>query len=172
MYNNNDDATTERIKKQEKKYRYITTLLLNDMFSGTTNTIQHTIHTEKVDVRFTAVTDNGSMITYDIEVKERNKNIEQYPNAELRCKKYEGMKEVSYNDNLIYIVFLNQKEAYIYNLTKMDWSTVRKDNWKIKKTQYKDNSTYVDELTYFIPVKLACKKINVEKYYKLYNANN
>ena len=172
MYKNDDEATKERIKKQEKKYRYITTLLLNDLFSGTTNTIKHTPYWEKVDVRFTATTDNYTNYTYDIEVKERNKDIIESPFAELKVEKYERMKKVNYNKKLLYIVFLNKQEAYIYDLSSINLDTIEQKLWHIKETQYDDSSEYEDVLTYFIPVSKAIKIINVEKYYKLYNANN
>lgn len=172
MYKNDDEATKERIKKQEKKYRYITTLLINDYFSGMTNTIQHTPYWEKVDVRLTATTDNYTKFTYDIEVKERNKDIKESPFAELKVAKYERMKKVNKNKRLLYIVFLNSKEAYIYDLKKLDWAKVEEKLWHIKETQYDDNSEYEDVPTYFIPIEQAIKIINVENYYKLYNANN
>lgn len=174
MYNNNDDITKERIDKQEEKYRYITIRFLKDLFSGYTITaISGTPTQEGVDVRFSAITNNG-IVTYDVEVKERNKTeqqIKQYPTSELKLSKYNSMCSAHTNNRLIYIQYVNEV-AYIYDMDKLDWDKVRTYNWKIKKTQYDDDSEYIIVPTYFIPYNQTLKKINVEKYYSDYYANN
>lgn len=173
MYKN-DDATKERINKQEDKYRYITINFIKDLFSGYTITaISGTPTTEGVDVRFSAITSNG-IETYDVEVKERNKTeqkLKQYPTSELKHSKYNSMCSAHTNNKLIYIQYVNEV-AYIYDMDKLNWNKVKTYNWKIKKTQYDDNSEYQIVPTYFIPYNQSLLKINAHKYFKDYYANN
>lgn len=168
----NEELKNARIKAQELKYRYITINFIKDLFSGVTITnISGTPIDCGVDVRFTAITHNGNVITYDVEVKERNKskeNIIKYPNSELKQSKYNSMKESHHNQHLIYIQYINHKWAMIYDINKLDLEHRKTRNWKIKKTEYDDDSEYIVVPAYFIPYKEKKLKINVEKYYRDY----
>lgn len=172
MYKNDDDATKERISRQEAKYRYITINFLTDLFNGKITNISGTPDNCGVDVRFTAVTSTG-IETYDVEVKERNKSqtlMERYPTAELKKAKYNSMCSAHTNNKLIYIQYINEV-AYIYDMDKLNWEQVKLEDWNIKYTQYDDTSNIKTTPTYFIPYTQSLNKINVSKYYKDY-ANN
>ena len=165
----NEELKNARIKAQEIKYRYITINFIKDLFSGyTISNISGTPIDCGVDVRFTAITHNGNVITYDVEVKERNKskeNIIKYPNSELKKSKYNSMKESHHNKHLIYIQYINSKWAMIYDVDKLNLDERKTEDWLIKKTEYDDNSEYIVVPTYFIPYAEKKLKINVEKYY-------
>lgn len=164
--------TEHRIYAQEMKYRYITTKFLKELFKGKIIAISGTPVLEGVDIRFSAMT-KGEMITYDVEVKERNKSNEQmitYPSSELKKSKFHSMTTAHTNQHLIYIQYVNEV-AYIYDMDKIDMDDIPIGMWRIKKTQYADNSEYVEYPTYFIPYDMTVKKINASKYYKDYAAN-
>lgn len=165
----NKEKKEARIKAQELKYRYIATRLIQDLFSAhTITTIEHTPIRCGVDVRFTATTRNGTIITYDIEVKERNKTREQiiqYPTSELKKPKYQSMKAAHINQKLIYIQFINSKWAMIYDVDKLNLDNRDTVDWYIKKTEYDDESEYIVVPTYFIPYKEKIMKFNSEQYF-------
>lgn len=169
------EEVKRRIAIQEHKYRYITSLLLQDLFDSHCNggTISGTPDTYGVDIKFTANTKNYGEITYDIEVKERNKSEEKmikYPNSELKKKKYESMCSAHTNTRLIYIQYVNEV-AYVYNMDKVNWDNISLIDWKIKKTQYDDDSDNEVVPTYFIPYDQKVNIIDAHKYYQEYYAN-
>lgn len=171
-----EEEVKKKIAIQEHKYRYITSLLLQDVFSPycTGGTIVGTEYTCGIDVRFTANTINYGDITYDIEVKERNKSEEkmiEYPNSELKKKKYESMCSAHTNTRLIYIQYVNEV-AYVYNMDKVNWDNVLKLDWKIKKTEYDDESEYEIVPTFFIPYTQKVNIIDAHKYFDNYYANH
>lgn len=115
-------------------------------------------------------------VDFNVEIKERNKSDEQlkkYPNVELRVAKYRRMKNQSKGKPLFYLVLLNEKIGYLFNITNIDkLKGVYTFNWRIKQTQLDPNSEYVDELTYSIPVDNAIRTEDISKYYTdYYNAN-
>jgi hypothetical protein len=109
---------------------------------------------------------------YDIEIKERNKTretVEKYPYAELKVSKYNNMlKDKGPNSDLLYIVLLNQKLAFIFNLSTLDWSKVQRTTWTIKEIQYEEGSETRDTEVYLIPYTMADRMIGCEQYYTEY----
>lgn len=163
----------KRIKKQEQKDRYIATILLNNLFSTCTDSYSITAHNWDAPVDLTLdFTKNDKKFKYDFEVKERNKNIEKYNNAELREKKLNNLLKNSDN-NLYYIVLLNEQTAYIYNLRKIDFSKIEKINWNIKYCQLNEienaDNYITTEATYLIPTSEAEKKVDITDIYNMYN---
>lgn len=165
----NNYETTEKIKKQEKKDRFIVTVLLTKLFANYADNYTITAHpfsaATDINLHFTK---NGEEKSYEFEIKERNKDINKYNFAELRVKKLQHIKE-NYKDNIYYIVLLNQKTAYIYNLSKIDFNEIETFKWTIKDTQLDNNSTVSEHLTYKIPTSFAVRQINVTDIYNLYN---
>ena len=101
-------------------------------------------------------------------MKERNKTKEQiiqYPTSELKKPKYESMKAAHINQKLIYIQFINSKWAMIYDIDKLNLEHRKTRNWKIKETEYDDDSEYIVVPTYFIPYKEKIMKFNSEQYF-------
>lgn len=165
----NEELKNARINAQEFKYRYIGINFLKDLFKGKIIAISGTPTLEGVDIRFSAMT-KGEIVTYDVEVKERNKTqyqLKRYPNSELKKAKKESMYSAHTNQHLIYIQFVNEI-AYIYDMDKLNWDDVEFRFWKIKKTQYDDNSEYVDTPTYFIPYTQRLMAVDAHKYYDNY----
>lgn len=163
----------KRIKKQEQKDRYIATILLNNLFSNCTDSYSIIAHAWDAPVDLTLdFTKGNRQFKYDFEVKERNKDIEKYNNAELREKKLKNLLNNS-NNNLYYIVLLNQQTAYIYNLKKIDFSKVEKIDWNLKYCQLNEienaDNYITTETTYLIPTELAEKKVDITDIYNMYN---
>lgn len=162
----------DKIDIQEEKYRIITSKLLQDLFKDKLVAISGTPYGEGVDIRFTATTDNDE-VTYDVEVKERNKSTEnliKYPTAELKKSKYENMLTAHTNTKLIYIQYINET-AIIFDMDKLNWNKVRLYNWRIKHTEYDDDSEYEVVPTYFIPYYQRLMIIDAHQYFEYY-ANN
>lgn len=153
----------EKIDKHERKYRYITTQLLNDLFYEHQLTIHQTPVKCHVDVCFTA--DNH---TYDIEVKTRNKNINKYPYVELKHSKYHNMLLDHKNDTLIYMVVVNKETAYFFNLSKMKMDELQSDKIQIKKVEYLEDSELEIVDIFQIPISKAVVKVPVKQYIERY----
>lgn len=152
-----------KIDKHEQKTRYIATQVINDLFFNHLLTIEQAPIRKHVDLSFTA-----DSHTYDVEVKTRNKDVKQQPFVELKHSKLKNMKKDNHNDTLIYMVIVNDKDAYFFNLSKLDWNLVDSFDWRIKKIEYLKDSEYEIQPTYKIPLSQASLKINVEEYLNKY----
>lgn len=153
----------QRIDKHEQKTRYIATQVINDLFFNHLLTIEQAPIKKHIDLSFTA-----DSYTYDVEVKTRNKDVKLSPYVELKHSKLRNMRKDNKNKNLIYLVIINDKDAYFFNLTKLDWSLVDSFDWKIKKIEYMENSDYEIQPTFKIPISQAILKINIEEYMEKY----
>ena len=163
-----------KIDIQEEKYRIITTELLKEIFKDKLIAVSGTPYGEGVDIRFSAYTNNNTIVTYDVENKERNKSTEdliKYPTSELKKSKYENMLTAHTNNKLIYIQYVNET-AIIYDMDKLNWDKIKLYNWKIKHTQYDDESEFEVVPTYFIPYYQRIMMIDAHKYFDYYYANN
>lgn len=160
-----------RIEIQEKKDRKITAMMLVELFSDKVDTLTIVNHPKECNIDLSmSFTRNEHDTTYDFEIKERNKDINKYPTAELKQKKLNEMLAASKPNNpLYYVVLLNGKEAYIYNVRQIQWDSLQTVNWNIKKRQMEDGCTLQSELTYIIPISLASYRMNVEHIYKRIN---
>lgn len=156
-------AKQQKIDKHEQKTRYIATQVINDLFFNHLLTIEQAPIKKHIDLSFTA-----DCHTYDIEVKTRNKDIKKSPFVELKHSKLKNMKKDNHNDNLIYMVIVNDKDAYFFNLSKIDWKLIKSFQWRIKKIEYLDNSDYEVQDAYQIPISLASLKINIEEHIEKY----
>ena len=117
-----------------------------------------------------------NLVKVVIEIKERYKDAEQlkkYPDIELKVSKYERIKRASKGRAIYYFVLLNETTGYIIDITDINkLKGVNIFNWRIKRTQLDDNSDYVIEPTYSIPVNNAARTIDISKYYKDYYDSN
>ena len=159
----------KKIELQEKKDRFIATKCLQQILSGGTELeINPTDILDYVDLNCSIKNRKGKTVPFNVEIKERykdEKQLEKYPNAELKVSKLKRMKSVTNKGTkLLYMVLLNDKECLLFDLDKLDWTKVDTHIWRIKKTQLDPNSGYIDELTHFIPYALAIKRIDISKY--------
>ena len=97
-------------------------------------------------------------------------NLIKYPTAELKKSKYENMLTAHTNTKLIYIQYINET-AIIFDMDKLNWNKVRLYNWRIKHTEYDDDSEYEVVPTYFIPYYQRLMIIDAHQYFEYY-ANN
>ena len=125
----------ERIKQQEEKYRILMSKLIRRLTVRCEYVnIESTPIWCHVDLKVTADTS-----TMDIEIKERNeKTYSQY--IPLKVKKYKNMLKDHFNKKLLYVSFVNNEKAYIFDLTNLDLNKEKKEIWHIKKTQFDRNS--------------------------------
>lgn len=163
-----DKELKEKIRKQEIKDRYIGTKVLEQVFSGRNITCTALPVWANTDIACSATGKNGNTVNFQVEVKERNKSdwqLEKYPQAELKVDKLKKMKQYAGdNAKLVYMVLLNDKEALLFYLNKIDFSKIDKTVWHIKKTQYDNYSEYEEAPIYLIPYSMAFKKIDITEF--------
>lgn len=158
----------------EEKDRYITTMMLNDVFKSCDSITLSGTCNQYCPVDMTGEIRKGKNIcNLNIEIKSRNKTEYQllkYPDCELKVSKLKRM--ISYTDKntkLLYVVLLNEQFGYIFDCDNIDWEKIEVKDWKIRKRQVDENSEYVIEPTYLIPVEYACKIIDIKPYYHMFN---
>lgn len=160
----------KRIDAQESKDRYVAERCLKDNIlkcCGNNLSISATPTTCYVDLKC-----NVGITYFNVEIKERFKKgifLKENPVAELKVSKLKRMRSATPEDTrLFYMVLLNQRTCYLFDLDNLDWENVECRLWHIKKTQLDDDSEYVDELTYFIPYSMAVRKCDCSKYFSEY----
>lgn len=162
----------KRIYYQEVKDRWLATQILkNDVFShGKDVRITATNFVDHVDLKGSVVNMNGKKIHFNVEVKERFKNAinyVRYPNAELKQWKLNYLLRNTPSDTkLLYMVMVNEKECYVYQLDKIDFGSLETFTWIIRNCQLDKTSDYSANLTYKLPFNMAVKKVDCSKYYK------
>lgn len=166
-------STEKKITTQERKYRWLTTALLNNLFTSTLNTIQQMPVGCSVDVRLTATTEDNIEHTYDIEVKEMKGN---YSTSILRVGKFEAMQKAHINQNLMYISFKVDKvkqtcTAIVYDLNKIDMKHLPIIQCELKDTEFDTNSSSKKVPCYLFQHSQAVKQIDCTELYRSY-ANN
>lgn len=177
------DETTDKIVKNENRDRYVAARMIYDSVKEGVENISITPTdlycpydlTMNCDVPvFEYNTTANCQVV--IEIKERYKDAEQlkkYPDIELKVSKYERIKRASKGRAIYYFVLLNETTGYIIDITDINkLKGVNIFNWRIKRTQLDDNSDYVIEPTYSIPVDNAARTIDISKYYKDYYDSN
>ena len=117
-----------------------------------------------IDARMTVMKNNKSK-NYVIEIKERNFNgkLEYLP---MKCKKYINvMKQVKNGETPLAVYLVNDKDFYIYDLSKLDMNKVKMDNWKIPKVNFCDNTEYEETPCFFFPIEQTIYKGEIKKEY-------
>lgn len=168
-------AINAKIEAQEAKDRYVASECLKWLIpNGRDLEINPTKITDYVDLNCSVVIPNGFKVPFNVEIKERFKNEEQlkkYPHAELKVDKLERMKSVTPEDtSLLYMVLLNNKTCFIFNMDKLDWSKVETRKWRIKRTQLNPNSDYITVPTHFIPYELAVATMDCSNFFQQYES--
>ena len=159
----------EACLKEEEIGRIVGEKCLNEFLKNYDHKIELTELRSSVDLKGT-VKCLGGDIPFNVEIKQRNKTpgqLAKYPNVELRRDKLQRMfKDTPKGTELIYIVLLNEYECYIFNLKTIDWSSMPRFDWKIRKIQVNNNSSYESYLTYQIPFSEAIAHIDCSKYFQ------
>lgn len=162
-----ENNLNQQIELQEIKDRYVANKCLNKVFTNKNLLIYPTDISCSVDLK--CFVNNRP---FNVEIKERYKNgkqLEKYPNAELKVDKLRRMRlETPQGTPLIYMVLLNEEKCLMFNLDKLDWTTVEKRDWWIKRTQLDPNSDYVCTPTYFIPYSAATVTMDCKEFYTQY----
>ena len=164
----------EAITEQELKDRYVASECLKYLMNrGTFKVkIKPAGITSNIDLRCKLVDKDSNETPFYVEIKERYKDevtLEEYPFAELKVEKYNGMEAITPDNTfLYYMVLLNEEKCMLFNLHELDWSKVKTVIWHIKKTQYWDQSYYFDTPVYMIPYEMAEAECDCKKYYENY----
>jgi len=168
---NSMSSIDKLIQMQEFRDRMIAVWILKDCCTGENLKMWRTNLKDPVDVKGECMF-MGSPFKFNLEIKERNKTDKQlqlYPHAELRIDKYQRMRETTeYDTNLLYMVLLNQKTCYLYNMSTINWDKITTYDWEIKKTEMDKNSEKTTLPIFQIPFNLAFLTLDCSKYYEDY----
>ena len=167
------EEITQRVIKQEERTRKALDKLIPDLFKGCKIKSNPTSIFCNVDYQFTATTQSKDVYTYDVEVKEFDRDYEYIYILDaigIKLEKYIRMKkfnEESGNDKLIYMVILNDA-VVIYDLKKIDLNKCHFFLWEQRQTQYDYNSPTVKLPAMNLPLNQATyiNYINKNKYYE------
>ena len=100
---------------------------------------------------------------YNVEIKERQQDMEKYQTLPLKVKKYCNIIENTDQTTTPLIIYLlNNSEYYIFNLNKIDLNKVELKNWNIAKVQYCENQTFEFQPTFFLPLNMAVYNGKIE----------
>ena len=96
---------------------------------------------------------NNEVYRYNIEIKSRKQNMEEYNTLPLTVKKYCNVKEsCKLGEKAIYLSIVNEEEYYIFDLFKLNMNNVTIKNWLINDIEYSDNPVKKKIPTLFIPI--------------------
>ena len=155
--------------KEEELGRIVGEKCLDEFLNNYDHHLELTELRSSVDLKGSLLCKDGE-IFFNVEIKQRNKTPEQlakYPNVELRRDKLQRMMEQTpKGTELIYVVLLNESDCYIYNLKILDWSSMPRFDWNIRKIQVSSNSGYESYLTYQIPFSEAIAHLDCTKYFQ------
>ena len=112
------------------------------------------------DMRFNYTNKQGHKRYFNVEIKERNQDMNKYHTLPLKASKYcDLMDDTLTSEKPLYIVLLNDSEYYIFDLTALDWNEIKLKNWKINAVEFdprNDKREKVKQPTFFIPIEQAC----------------
>lgn len=105
------------------------------------------------DAKMYFIDNNNEVYRYNIEIKSRKQNMEEYDTLPLTVAKYCNVKEsCKLGEKPIYISIVNEEEYYIFDLDKLDMNNAKIRNWYINDIEYSNNPTKKKIPTMFIPV--------------------
>lgn len=104
------------------------------------------------DAKMYLIDNNNEVYRYNIEIKSRKQNMEDYDTLPLTVAKYCNVKEsCKLGEKPIYISLVNGEEYYIFDLSQLDMNNVMIKNWLINDIEYSANPTKKKIPTMFIP---------------------
>ncbi len=153
----------KRVNEQENKDYVYTVNLLTDLFNNYETTFTQMPEFHPTDVRLKVV--GHQPHKYNIEVKTRNQDMDKYHTIPLKEAKLNGMiNDTKEDEKLLYIVFVNDYQYFIFDIDNIDFNKVEKRNWRIKKQEYNiGKDEYITVPTYFIPIELSVNNGLIKK---------
>ena len=143
----------EKADLQELKDYQMTVAILSKLFKKYNPQFSRMAKGCVFDAKMYFIDNNNEVYRYNIEIKSRKQNMEEYDTLPLTVAKYCNVKEsCKLGEKPIYISLVNGEEYYIFDLDKLDMNNVTIKNWYINDIEYSNNPTKKKIPTMFIPV--------------------
>lgn len=143
----------EKADLQELKDYQMTVAILSKLFKKYNPQFSRMAKGCVFDAKMYFIDNNNEVYRYNIEIKSRKQNMEEYDTLPLTVAKYCNVKEsCKLGEKPIYISLVNGEEYYIFDLDKLDMNKVKIKNWYINDIEYSNNPTKKKIPTMFIPV--------------------
>lgn len=146
-------TTEQRIQEQENKDFRVVESIMHRIFTGNNITIKQEEYGSHTDMRMTATTALGD-VKYNIEIKSKTGDVEEYGEVPLRLEKYIYMTGSTHSDERLIYIVLSNGYYHVFNLTNLNLNNVKLRNWRIKDTEYNSNSGMRQQPCMFIPLSL------------------
>lgn len=143
----------QKADEQELKDYQMTVAILSKLFKKYNPQFSRMAKGCVFDAKMYFIDNNNEVYRYNIEIKSRKQNMEEYDTLPLTVAKYCNVKEsCKLGEKPIYISLVNGEEYYIFDLDKLDMNNVTIKNWYINDIEYSNNPTKKKIPTMFIPV--------------------
>ena len=143
----------EKTDKQELKDYQNTVEILSRLFKKYNPQFSRMAKGCVFDAKMYFITNDNEVYRYNIEIKSRKQNMEEYDTLPLTVQKYCNVKEAcKLGEKAIYLSIVNEEEYYIFDIDKLDMNKVKIKNWYINDIEYSDNPTKKKIPTMFIPI--------------------
>lgn len=143
----------KKADEQELKDYQMTVKILSRLFKAYQPNFSMMAKGCVFDAKMYFITNDNEVYRYNIEIKSRKQNMEDYDTLPLTVAKYCNVKEsCKLGEKPIYISLVNGEEYYIFDLDKLDMNKVRIKNWLINDIEYSDNPSKKKIPTMFIPI--------------------
>lgn len=143
----------EKTDKQELKDYQNTVKILSQLFKKYNPQFSRMAKGCVFDAKMYFITNDNEVYRYNIEIKSRKQNMEEYDTLPLTVQKYCNIIEsCKLGEKPIYISIVNDEEYYIFDLSRIDMNKVTIKNWYINDIEYSDNPVKKKIPTMFIPV--------------------
>lgn len=143
----------EKTDKQELKDYQNTVKILSRLFKKYNPQFSRMAKGCVFDAKMYFITNDNEVYRYNIEIKSRKQNMEEYDTLPLTVQKYCNVKEAcKLGEKAIYLSIVNEEEYYIFDIDKLDMNKVKIKNWYINDIEYSDSPTKKKIPTMFIPV--------------------
>ena len=143
----------EKTDKQELKDYQNTVKILSRLFKKYNPQFTMMAKGCVFDAKMYFITNDNEVYRYNIEIKSRKQNMEEYDTLPLTVQKYCNIIEsCTLGEKPIYISIVNDEEYYIFDLSKLNMNNVTIKNWLINDIEYSDNPVKKKIPTLFIPI--------------------
>lgn len=143
----------EKADLQELKDYQMTVAILSKIFKKYNPQFSRMAKGCVFDAKMYFTDNNNELYRYNIEIKSRRQNMEDYDTLPLTVAKYCNVKEsCKLGEKPIYLSIVNEEEYYIFDLDKLNMNDVKIKNWYINDIEYSANPTKKKIPTMFIPI--------------------